>query len=98
MKVAYQWLKQYIDSGLSPAELASKLTMVGLAVEHVEFLEKGIKNVVVGQIKEITRHPQADKLVICQVDIGEKTLQIVTGATNVREGHKVPVALVGAKL
>ncbi|MDD4752112.1 MAG: phenylalanine--tRNA ligase subunit beta [Desulfitobacteriaceae bacterium] len=98
MKVAYQWLKQYIDSGLSPAELASKLTMVGLAVEHVEFLEKGIKNVVVGQIKEITRHPQADKLVICQVDMGEKTVQIVTGATNVREGHKVPVALVGAKL
>ncbi|MGI6065530.1 MAG: phenylalanine--tRNA ligase subunit beta [Bacillota bacterium] len=98
MKVAYQWLKQYIDSDLSPAELASKLTMVGLAVEHVEFLDKGIENVVVGQIKEIIRHPQADKLVVCQVDVGKNIVQIVTGATNVREGHKVPVALVGAKL
>lgn len=98
MKVSYRWLKQYVNIDIDPAELADQLTMAGLAVEHVEFLNGGIKNVVVGEILEIKEHPQADKLVICQVNVGKETVQIVTGASNVKTGQKIPVAVVGAEL
>ncbi|MCD5406514.1 MAG: phenylalanine--tRNA ligase subunit beta [Desulfotomaculum sp.] len=100
MKVSYKWLQEYVDINISPQELADRLTMAGVAVETVHYLGAAISNVVTGQIIKIDRHPNADKLVICQVitEDAENCIQIVTGATNVREGHKIPVAKVGAKL
>ncbi|GAB6181144.1 phenylalanine--tRNA ligase subunit beta [Desulfotomaculum defluvii] len=99
MRVSYQWLKDYVDIQITPQELADRLTLSGLAVDVVEELGAEIENVVTGRITKIEKHPNADKLVVCQVDAGkDEPLQIVTGATNVREGHMVPVALEGAKL
>ncbi|MTI79716.1 MAG: phenylalanine--tRNA ligase subunit beta [Firmicutes bacterium] len=99
MNVSYKWLQDYVDINISPQELADRLTMAGVAVENVHYLGEGISDVVTGQILKIDPHPNADKLVICQVTTdGEDRHQIVTGATNIREGHKIPVAKVGAKL
>ena len=99
MRVSYNWLKDYVDITVSPQELADRLTLAGLTVDTVEELGAGLENIVTGCILKIERHPNADKLVVCTVDVGqEEPLQIVTGATNVREGHKVPSALEGAKL
>ncbi|WP_031516057.1 phenylalanine--tRNA ligase subunit beta [Desulfofalx alkaliphila] len=99
MQVSYKWLQEYVDLNISPRELADRLTMAGVAVENVNYLGEGISNVVTGQIVKIDPHPNADKLIICQVTTdGENRIQIVTGATNVSEGDKVPVAKEGAKL
>lgn len=99
MHVSYQWLKDYVDIDITPQELADRLTLSGIAVDVVEYLGAEIENVVTGRILKIEKHPNADKLVVCTVDVGQaETLQIVTGATNVREGHVIPVALEGAKL
>ncbi|WP_003541739.1 phenylalanine--tRNA ligase subunit beta [Desulfotomaculum nigrificans] len=99
MRVSYNWLKEYVDITISPQELADRLTLAGLAVDAVEEVGAEIENVVTGRIIKIEKHPNADKLVVCTVDVGQpETLQIVTGATNVREGHIIPVALEGAKL
>lgn len=99
MRVSYNWLKEYVDITISPQELADRLTLAGLAVDAVEEVGAEIENVVTGRITKIEKHPNADKLVVCTVDVGQpETLQIVTGATNVREGHIIPVALEGAKL
>ena len=98
MRVPYNWLKNYIDFPHSPEELAKELTMAGLEVEEIDYFGEGLEELIVGKIKNIKEHPNADKLVICEVDIGEKILQIITGAPNVKEGIKVPVAEVGVKL
>lgn len=100
MKVSYQWLAEYIDiADYSAAELAEKLTRSGIEVDVVESRNKGIKGVVVGYVKEKTKHPDADKLNVCMVDVGQdEDLQIVCGAKNVEAGQKVPVAVVGAVL
>ncbi|MED0737188.1 phenylalanine--tRNA ligase subunit beta [Aneurinibacillus thermoaerophilus] len=100
MKVSYNWLAQYVDlSGVTPEELAEKLTRSGIEVEAVEYVNKGVSKVVVGYVAEKEKHPDADKLNVCQVDVGDgERLQIVCGAKNVAAGQKVPVALVGAKL
>ncbi|MDQ0287435.1 phenylalanyl-tRNA synthetase beta chain [Desulfofundulus luciae] len=99
MRVSFKWLQEYVDIPISPVELAERLTMAGLAVEGLEEPGKEISNVVTGRIVKIEPHPNADKLVICLVSTGEpEPRQIVTGATNVREGHVVPVALEGARL
>ncbi len=98
MKVPYNWLKSYIDFPYSPQELARKLTMAGLEVEDIEYLGRGLEGVFVGEIEEINEHPNADKLVICKVNIGSEVLQLVTGAPNVREKTKVPVAPAGVTL
>lgn len=100
MKVSYNWLAQYVDvSGITPEELAEKLTRSGVEVDAVEHLNKGVTDVVVGYVTEKEKHPDADKLNVCQVDVGgEELLQIVCGAKNVEAGQKVPVAVVGAKL
>lgn len=100
MRVSYNWLKELVDlGGIGPQELAEKMTMAGVAVEHLEELGKDIDNVVIGKIMKIDRHPDADKLVVCQIDVnGPELIQIVTGADNVREGHIIPVAVHGAKL
>lgn len=97
MKVTLKWLKDFIDIDLSPEKLAEKLTNSGNEVEEIIYQDRYLKNVVVGKILEIEKHPNADKLVVCKVDIGEIT-QIVTAATNIKVGDKVPVSLPGANL
>lgn len=98
MLVPVKWLKEYVDIDIDSKELADKLTMSGSHVDSIESVDKGIEKVVVGKILNIEKHPNADKLVITTVDVGEERLQIVTGATNIKVGDYVPVALVGAKL
>ena len=99
MNVTLNWLKNYIDFELSPSELADRLTMLGVEVESVKQLGAELEGVVVGSVTAIRPHPNADKLVFCQVDIGEaEELQIVCGAPNVREGMLAPVATIGATL
>ena len=100
MFVSYKWLQQYVDlDGISAAELADKITKSGIEVEGVEQKSESIKGVVVGHVLEKVKHPEADKLNVCQVDIGaEEPVQIVCGAANVDAGQKVAVATVGAVL
>ncbi|MED1603946.1 phenylalanine--tRNA ligase subunit beta [Cytobacillus kochii] len=100
MYVSYKWLQEYVDlSGITPEELAEKITKSGIEVEGVETLDEGIKGVVVGYVSEKEKHPSADKLNICQVDLGNGELvQIICGAPNVDKGQKVAVATVGAVL
>lgn len=100
MKVSYKWLQQYVDlSGITPSELAEKMTRGGIEIDIVESRNKGVSGVVVGYVKEKQKHPDADKLNVCKVDVGTgEELQIVCGAPNVAAGQHVPVAVVGAKL
>ena len=99
MNVTLNWLKTYIDFELSPNELADRLTMLGVEVESIKQPGSELGGVVVGSVNAIKPHPNADKLVLCQVDIGEpEELQIVCGAPNVRVGMHAPVATIGATL
>ena len=99
MNVTLNWLKTYIDFNLSASELADRLTMLGVEVESIKQLGAELEGIVVGSVTSIRPHPNADKLVLCQVDIGETDeLQIVCGAPNVREGMLAPVATIGATL
>ena len=94
MKVPFNWLKDYVEVNIDAKELGDKLTLSGSAVEEVIIQGDTIQNVVTCKIVEITQHPDADKLKICQVDIGaEEPIQIVTAATNMKEQDIVPVAL-----
>ena len=98
MKVTYNWLKEHVNIALSPEELAAKMTKSGFEVEDLVYQNQHLHHVVVGKILKIEKHPQADRLVVCQVDIGNQTTQIITAATNVFEGAVVPVSLPGADL
>jgi phenylalanyl-tRNA synthetase beta chain len=98
MKISYNWLNEFINLELSPEETAEKLTLIGLEVEEVTSFGNKLEGVVVGEIIEVKEHSNADKLVICIVDIGDETVQIVCGADNVAAGQKVPVATVGSSL
>jgi len=99
LNVTLNWLKNYIDFDLSADELADRLTMLGVEVESVKQLGVALEGVVVGKVNSISPHPNADKLVLCQVDIGEQdALQIVCGAPNVSEGMSVSVATIGTEL
>ncbi len=99
MKVSYNWLKDFVDlKDVSAEEVAEKLTVSGFEVEDLIYQNKYLHDVYVGNIKKIERHPNADKLVVCQVDLGSKNVQIITSATNVFEGANVPVSLDGADL
>ena len=93
MKVPFNWLKDYVDVNIDAKELGDRLTLSGSALEEVITQGDEIKNIVTGKIVEITQHPDADKLKVCQVDIGTETIQIVTAATNMKEQDIVPVAL-----
>lgn len=93
MKVPMSWFSDYTDiSGISAKEYANAVTMTGSKVENIENLGSEIQNVVTGRILSVKPHEDSDHLVICQVDVGDETLQIVTGAPNVKEGQIVPVA------
>ncbi len=98
MKISFRWLKEFVDFDLSVEKLASRLTDAGLEVETITPIGKDLDKVVVGQIKKVSRHPQTDKLSVCEVAVGSESLQMVCGAPNVTEGAKVPVALIDAKL
>jgi phenylalanyl-tRNA synthetase beta chain len=100
MKISLQWLRDYIPSlNISPTEVAQHLTSVGLEVEHVETVAPLSGKVVVGQILTAEKHPQADSLQLCSVDIGAgEPLSIICGAKNARKGLKVVVATVGSTL
>ena len=94
MNTALSWIKAYVpDLDATLQEYTDAMTLSGTKVEGYECLDKNLEKIVVGQILKIERHPDADKLIICQVDIGSETIQIVTGAPNVKEGDKVPVVL-----
>ncbi|MBO6621277.1 MAG: phenylalanine--tRNA ligase subunit beta [Balneola sp.] len=98
MKISYNWLQEFIDLDLSPEELADKLTLIGLEVEEIEEFGSTLEGVIVGEVLETKPHPNADRLKVCTVDLGDEKVQIVCGADNVAEGQKVPVATVGSTL
>lgn len=99
MKVPYNWLKDYVNIDISPKELGDRLTLSGSKVEEVIITGAEIENIVTCKIEQIEKHPEADRLSICSVNIGkEENIQIVTAATNMKENDIVPVALHGATL
>ncbi len=98
MKAPLSWLKDYTDINVPVEEYAEKMIMTGNGVEGIIDAGNGMHGVVVGKIEKIEKHPDADKLQICQVNIGTETVQIVTGATNVFEGAYIPVATDGSLL
>jgi phenylalanyl-tRNA synthetase beta chain len=99
MQFPESWLRAFCNPSLSTQQLADTLTMAGLEVEELQPVAPPFEKVVVGEIKEAVQHPNADRLRVCQVDVGQGALlQIVCGAPNARVGIKVPVALVGAEL
>lgn len=94
MKVSLSWLKDFVDIDVDVNTLADKLVSAGFEVEEIIDASANMKNVVLGKIVKLEKHPDADKLQICQIDVGKDELvQIVTGAQNVSEGDLVPVAL-----
>lgn len=100
MLVSYKWLQQFLDlKDITASEVAEKMTRGGIEVDAVHSLNKGVSNIVVGHVLQCEQHPDADKLKVCTVDIGEEEpVQIVCGAPNVAKGQKVVVARVGARL
>ena len=98
MLLSYNWLKELINIEDNAYDLAEKITRSGLEVEELLDLSKNLSNIVVGYVKEKQKHPNAEKLSICTVDVGEEELQIVCGAPNVEKGQYVIVAKIGAKL
>lgn len=98
MKASIEWLKEYSDIDVDAVKLGDILTMTGSKVETIEQRGNDIKNVVVGKILEIVKHPDSDHLVITQMDLGDEKVQIVTGADNIKVGDIVPVAKDGSVL
>ncbi|MBD5467021.1 MAG: phenylalanine--tRNA ligase subunit beta [Lachnospiraceae bacterium] len=99
MNTALSWIKAYVpELDCTDKEYCDAMTLSGTKVEGYERTDKNLQCIVVGQIIKIEKHPDADKLIVCQVNIGSKTIQIVTGASNVKEGDKVPVVLDGGKV
>lgn len=98
MLLSLKWLRSIVNCDASPDEIAYRLTMAGLEVEAIEPFHFGLEQVVVGHIKKIERHPHAEHLQVCKVQIPEATLDVVCGAPNVAVGQMVPLALDGACL
>ena len=99
MKIPLSWLKEFVNlDDLTAEEIAKELTLAGSEISSIEKVGGDINGVIIGKILSVRKHPDADKLSICEVNIGDETLSIVCGAPNVREGIFVPVALIGAKL
>ena len=94
MKVPINWLKDYVDINIDTKELGDKLTMTGSMAEEIIAKGADISNVVTGKIVKLEKHPDADKLFVCQVDIGAgEPIQIITAATNMKLHDIIPVAL-----
>ncbi|MCR5784922.1 MAG: phenylalanine--tRNA ligase subunit beta [Eubacterium sp.] len=99
MNTSLNWLKAYVpDLDVSPREYMDAMTLSGTKVEFYTNLDEDLDKIVIGQIEKIEKHPDADKLVICQVNVGSEKVQIVTGAPNAFEGAKVPVVLDGGRV
>ena len=102
MKISYNWLKSFIELKEGPQEVAEVLTQTGLEVEHVDEIETikgGLKDLIVGEVLECEKHPNADKLKLAKVDLGSgDPVQIVCGAPNVSKGQKVVVAPVNSTI
>ena len=99
MKFSEKWLREWVNPPLASEELIAKLTLAGLEVDSTEHVAGEFSGVVVGQVISVKSHPDADKLRICQVNVGsDELLSIVCGASNVRQHLKIPVAVVGAVL
>ena len=99
MQFPESWLREFCNPPISTQQLADTLTMAGLEVEELQPVAPPFSKVVVGEIKEAVQHPNADRLRVCQVDVGQGSLlNIVCGAPNARAGIKIPCALVGAEL
>jgi len=98
MKISEQWLREWVNPQVDTQTLSDEITMAGLEVDSIEPAAGEFNNVFVAQVKEVEKHPDADKLNVCKVDAGGELLQIVCGASNVREGLKIPCATIGAVL
>lgn len=99
MLVSYKWLQDYVDlDGVTPEELADRITNTGIEVEHLTYPGKGLSGIVIGKVLSCEPHPKSDHLHLCRVDLGKETVQIVCGAPNVAAGQKVPVATGGARI
>ena len=99
MNTSLAWIKAYVpDLTCTDQEYCDAMTLSGTKVEGYERLDKNLEKIVIGQIEKIEKHPDADKLIICQVNVGDQVIQIVTGAPNVKEGDKVPVVLDGGRV
>ncbi len=99
MKTPLSWIKDFVpDLNCTDREFVDAMTMSGTKCEGYERLDKNLEKIVVGRIEKIEPHPDADKLIVCQVNVGGETIQIVTGANNVSEGDLVPVVLDGGKV
>ncbi|NLG05379.1 MAG: phenylalanine--tRNA ligase subunit beta [Clostridia bacterium] len=99
MNTSLSWIKAYVpDLDCTNQEYSDKMTLSGTKVETFECLDKNLSKIIVGQIDQIEKHPDADKLIVCQVNLGSQKLQIVTGASNVKVGDKVPVVIDGGKV
>lgn len=99
MNTSLAWIKAYVpDLDVEAQEFADAMTLSGSKVEGYEKFDADLDKIIIGQIVKIEKHPDADKLIICQVNIGAETIQIVTGAPNVKEGDLVPVVLDGGKV
>ena len=99
MLVSLNWLKNYVDiSGISIEDLAERITKSGIEVDGIHYIAEESKGLVVGYVESCEQHPNADKLNLCQVDVGEETLQIICGAPNIKQGQKVIVAKPGGVL
>ena len=99
MNTSLSWIKMFVpDLDVTAQEYTDAMTLSGTKVEGYEKLDADLANIVIGQIEKIERHPDADKLIICQVNVGNEVTQIVTGAPNVKEGDKVPVVLPGGRV
>ena len=99
MNTSLSWMKMYVpDLDVTAQEYTDAMTLSGTKVEGFTRLDADLEKIVIGQIEKIEKHPDADKLIICQVNIGSEVIQIVTGAPNVKEGDKVPVVLDGGRV
>ena len=99
MNTSLSWIKMFVpDLDVTAQEYTDAMTLSGTKVEGYEKLDADLENIVIGQIEKIEKHPDADKLIICQVNVGNEVTQIVTGAPNVKEGDKVPVVLPGGRV
>ncbi|MFM8594061.1 MAG: phenylalanine--tRNA ligase beta subunit-related protein, partial [Chloroflexota bacterium] len=98
MKVPYSWLTDLVDPGMPLKDLTHRLTMAGLEAEKLEIIGELWENVYVGDVRQVERHPDADRLVLATVDYGQGTLTVVTGAPNIAQGQRVALALAGARL
>ena len=99
MNTSLSWIKAYVpELECTAQEYTDAMTLSGTKVEGFEKLDRDLDKIVIGQILSIEKHPDADKLIVCQVDVGTEKVQIVTGAPNVKEGDKVPVVLDGGRV